>query len=184
MPSLSLYKIVLVFSVISVFSIFAMSNTEHCLGPYELVHQVCKKLNKHFCMGVLKSDTRSKFAKDITILTKIALNVATKNATKTQDYFLGVKTGTPAVMETLKDCINRYKNVISIFKGCLKEEDYCSVSRELSYFAGANVSMCQGDANWNGAYRSFITTSNTVTQDFVDLGVSLAELLCVPQTGA
>ncbi|MFS7917768.1 putative pectinesterase inhibitor domain-containing protein [Helianthus anomalus] len=168
MPSLSFSKIFLVFSVVSV---TVISNAE-------FVDDVCKKLgNEQFCLAVLKSDSRSKFAKDITTLTTIAVDVASKNTTATRDYFLSVKTGPPAVLTSLKDCIDSYNVVIADFRNCLKEQD-CSLAGYDIHDAGDEVKRCQAITDSNGAHDSFITTSNSVTLDFCGLGESLVSLMC------
>ncbi|KAI3732993.1 hypothetical protein L1987_64207 [Smallanthus sonchifolius] len=175
MHSMSLSKIVLVYAF-SVVSVIAMLNAEHV--PYKLVDNVCKKQrNKQFCLEVLKSDARSKFAKDITTLTKIAIDVATKNSTATRDYFLGVKTGPPAVLKSLKDCIGLYNNVIVNFKNCLNEGE-CSLIGYDIHIAGDDVRGCQAIADSNGAHDSFITARNDITQEFCGLCESMANLMC------
>ncbi|MFS7917778.1 putative pectinesterase inhibitor domain-containing protein [Helianthus anomalus] len=173
MPSLSFSKI---FFALSVVSVMVISNAE-------LVDDVCRKLgHEQFCLEVLKSDSRSKFAKDITTLTKIAVDVAAKNSTATRDYFLSVKTGPPAVLTSLKDCIKSYNVVIVEFSNCFKEED-CSLIGYDIHDAGDEVRRCQAITDSNGAHDSFITTSNNVTLEFSGLGESLANLMC-DKTGA
>ncbi|KAI3717786.1 hypothetical protein L1987_69615 [Smallanthus sonchifolius] len=175
MPSVSLSKIVLVYAF-SVVSVIAMLNAEHV--PYKLVDNVCQKQgNKQFCLKVLKSDARSKFAKDITTLTKIAVDAAKKNSTATRDYFLGVKTGPPAVLKSLKDCITSYNNVIVNFKISLNEGE-CSLTGYDIHSAGDEVKSCQAIADSNGAHDSFITARNNITQEFCGLCESLANLMC------
>ncbi|KAK1429903.1 hypothetical protein QVD17_12231 [Tagetes erecta] len=146
--------------------------------PYELVNKVCKKQgNQKFCVEVLKSDTRSEFAKDIRTLTAIAVDVATKNTTATRNYFQRVKTGPPGVLKSLKSCIDLYNNVIMNLKICLHEED-CSLIGYDIHVARDEVMFCQEIADSNRAHDSFITTSNDVTLEFCGLGESLANLMC------
>lgn len=146
--------------------------------PYKLVNNICKKQeNRKFCLEVLKSDTRSAFAKDIRTLTTIAVDVATKNSTATRNYFRRVKTGPQGVLKSLKGCIDSYNNVIMNFKICLSEED-CSLTSYDIHVAGDEVTHCQEIADSNGAHRSFITTSNDVTLKFCWLCESLANLIC------
>ncbi|KAI3805471.1 hypothetical protein L1987_27883 [Smallanthus sonchifolius] len=175
MPSMSLSKIVLVYAF-SVVSVIAMLNAEQV--PYKLVDSVCQKQgNKQFCLEVLKSDARSKFAKDITTLTAISVDVAKKNSTATRDYFLGVKTGPPALLKSLKDCITSYNNVIVNFKICLNEGD-CSLIGYDIHTAGDEVRTCQAITDSNGAHNSFITARNDITEEFCGLCESLADLMC------
>ncbi|KAI3750613.1 hypothetical protein L2E82_21300 [Cichorium intybus] len=173
MASLSFTKIFIFFLITFLFSI---SNGES--SPYELVNKVCSKLhNVNLCLEVLKSDTRSKFAQNITILTNIAVDVAKKNATHTRDYFSRVKTAPPGVLKSLKDCIQAYNNVISNLKVCMSEED-CSLIGYDIHTAGDEVQRCQTIADSNGAHGSFITTRNNVTEDICKLCESLANLMC------
>ncbi|XP_076910810.1 uncharacterized protein LOC143568570 [Bidens hawaiensis] len=183
MPYLSSSSIAFVFLVVSV---IVIPNAAPCNvpKPYQLVHNVCKKLrHEHFCLAVLKSDERSKFAKNITTLTTIAVDVAAKNSTATRDYFLGVKTGPPAVLKSLKYCINSYNNVISNFKFCLNESE-CSLIGYDIHNAGDAVRLCQSIVDCNGAHDSFITTSNIVTLEFCGLAELLANLMCSNERGA
>ncbi|XP_076938003.1 uncharacterized protein LOC143605955 [Bidens hawaiensis] len=172
MPS----KIFILFSVVS-FILISNAVTE-ALTQYEFVDAVCKKLgNDPFCLAVLKSDERSQFAKDITTLTMIAVNAATKNATTTRDYFQSVTTGPPAVLKSLKDCVDPYNNAITDFSISLREED-CSLSSYDIHDAGDEVKRCQAFVDSNGAHDSFITNCNNVTLQFCRLGESLANLMC------
>ncbi|XP_076910818.1 uncharacterized protein LOC143568578 [Bidens hawaiensis] len=168
-----------IFIILSVVSFIVISNAvTEASTPYEFVNTVCKKLgNDPFCFAVLKSDPKSKFAKDITTLTTIAVNAATKKSTAARGYFLSVKTGSPAVLKSLKDCIDAYNNVITDFSISLREED-CSLSRYDIHDAGDEVKRCQAFVDSNGAHGSFITTSNNVMLQFCRLGESLANLMC------
>ncbi|KAK1429895.1 hypothetical protein QVD17_12218 [Tagetes erecta] len=177
MPSLPISNIFITLTVVSVIFVSNVADDVPKI-PYELVNNVCKKQwNEQFCLEVLKSDTRSEFAKDMTTLTAIALNVATKRVTATRDCFLEVKIGSPAVLKSLNDCIDPYNFVITSFQTCLKEDD-CSLIGYDIYIAGDEVRRCQKFADSNGAHDSFITTSNNVTQDYCWLGESLANLMC------
>lgn len=174
---MALFSFTKIFFFLLITSLISILNAESS-KPYELVDKVCSGLdNVNFCLEVLKSDSRGKFAKNITILTKIAVDVATKNTTKTRDYFLGVKTGPPSVLKSLKDCIIAYNNVISNLNICLKGEECDLISYDI-HVAGDEVTRCQTIADANGAHRSFITTSNNVTHDFCWLGESLANSMC------
>lgn len=179
MFSLSFSKLLFVFSVISVILITNVVTADE----YELVESVCSKVgNEPFCLAVLKSNESSKFAKDIKTLATIAIDAATQNSTSTRDYFLSVKTGPPAVLKSLKDCIDSYHIVINGFTNCLKEED-CSLIGYDIHDAGDEVRRCQAMTDSNGAHDSFITASNNITLDFCGLGESLANRMC-DQTGA
>ncbi|XP_076915798.1 uncharacterized protein LOC143575266 [Bidens hawaiensis] len=183
MPSLSSSTIDFVFLIALV---IVIPNAAPCNvpKPYQFVHNVCKKLrHEHFCLAVLKSDERSKFAKNITTLTTIAVNVATKNSTGIRDYFFRVKTGPPAVLKSLKYCINSYNNVISNFKFCLNEGECTFIGYDI-HVAGDAVRLCQSIADRNGAHDSFITTSNNVTLEFCGLAEFLANLMCSNERGA
>ncbi|KAI7758311.1 hypothetical protein M8C21_008829 [Ambrosia artemisiifolia] len=174
MSSLSLSKIVFVLSVVSVM----VTSSAAAPKPYELVDNICRQLgNEQFCLNVLKSDPRSKYAKDITTLTTIAVDMATKNISATRDYFVSVKNGPPALLKSLEGCIGSYNTVISELMNCLKEEDCSLISYDI-HDAGDEVKRCQAMADSNGAHDSFITTSNNVTLDYCGLGESLANLMC------
>ncbi|XP_076939149.1 uncharacterized protein LOC143607669 [Bidens hawaiensis] len=177
MSSLSSSAIVFVFLIVLV---IVIPNAAPCNvhKPYQLVNNVCRKLeNKRFCLAALKSDTRSKFAKNITTLTTIAVNVAAKNSTATRDSFLGVKTGSPGLLKSLKYCINSYNNVITTFRICLSEGECTLIGYDI-YLAGDSVRLCQSITDRNGAHDSFITTSNKVTLEFCGLAELLADLMC------
>lgn len=146
--------------------------------PYELVDKVCSEQgNKNFCLDVLKSDERSKFAKDINTLMKVVVAVATKSSTQRRDHFRRVKKGPPGVLKSLKYCIDSYNNVILNFKICLNEDD-CSLIGYDIHVAGDEVRRCQSLVDANNAHHSFITSSNIVTLDFCLLGESLANRMC------
>ncbi|KAK1429908.1 hypothetical protein QVD17_12242 [Tagetes erecta] len=169
-----------IFIGFSVFSVILVSNVANDVPkkPYELVNDVCRKQwNKQFCLEVLKFDTRSEFAEDIRTLTTISLDVATKRLTATRDCFLGVKTGPPAILKSLKDCIDPYNFVIQSLQNCLIEDD-CLLTGYDIHIAGDEVTRCQKFVDSNGAHDSFITTSNNVTLEYCWLSESLANLMC------
>lgn len=177
MPSLPFSIFFISFTVVSVI-LLSSSACDLPKKPYELVHKVCRKQwNEQFCLEVLKSDTRSKFAKNMTTLTIIALDVATKRLTETRDCLLGVTTGPRSVLKSIKDCIKPYDYVISSLKTCLKEDD-CSLTGYDIHSAGDEIRRCQMFVDSNGAHDSFITTTNNVTLDYCWLGESLANLMC------
>ncbi|XP_071729063.1 cell wall / vacuolar inhibitor of fructosidase 2-like [Rutidosis leptorrhynchoides] len=173
MAYFSITKMLFFFCIISVMTLISTAD-----DPYELVNKVCnEEQNPNFCLGVLKSDERSKFAKDIKTLTQVAVDVAAKNATATLDYFKGVKTGPPNVLESLKQCFDPYNNVIVNFQKCMKEEECDLISYDI-HTAGDEVKRCQAFVDGNNAHDSFITGSNDMTQNFCLLGESLANRIC------
>lgn len=146
--------------------------------PDEFVNQVCsKQANVNLCLEVLKSDSRSEFAETFTIVTQIAVDFATKNATNTRDYFRGVTIGPPGVLKSLIDCIDAYNIMITSFQNCMSEDD-CSLTSYDIHSAGDEIKRCQSIVDSNGAYDSFITTSNTITENVCWLCESLASLMC------
>ena len=172
--SFSFTKVLFLLSFISPILISNASSSK----PYELVNKVChEQANVEFCLDILKSDKRSKFAKDVTTLTKIVVHVATKYSTRTRDHFKGLKTGPPGLLKSLKECIPSYNSVIAGFKICLKEGD-CELIGYDIHVAGDEVERCQTIADDNGAHDSFITPANNVTLNFCKLGESLANLMC------
>ncbi|CAH1424617.1 unnamed protein product [Lactuca virosa] len=174
MTSLSFTKIFFFFLITLLSSI---SNV-YSSPPYEFVNQVCSKQdNPNLCLEVLKSDSRSEFAQNITIVTQIAVDFAVKNATKTRDYFRGVTAGPPGVMKSLSDCMDAYNNTITSLKICMSEDD-CSLTSYDIHSAGDEVKRCQDIVDSNGAHGSFITSINTIIENVCWLCESLASLMC------
>ncbi|KAJ9545994.1 hypothetical protein OSB04_025701 [Centaurea solstitialis] len=163
--------------IFSVVSFFLISNA-YADVSYELVNQVCSKVDKvDFCLEVLKSDGRSEFAKDVTTLTRVAVDASIQNSTNTRDNFQSVESGPPEVLQSLKDCVDAYNNVIAILRVCMSEED-CSLTGYDIHQAGDEVRRCQAVIDSNGAHESFITSSNNVVQDFCWLSESLSNISC------
>ncbi|CAH1412353.1 unnamed protein product [Lactuca virosa] len=174
MASLSFTKIFILFLITLLFSI---SNADPS-PPYKLIDKVCNKLQDiDDCFQFLESDDKSKFAENITILTTIAVDQTTKHANATRNIFRELKTGSPGVLKSLKDCIHSYSHVISNLKIRMFEE-ICSLIANDIQVAVDKVKHRQMIVDSNGAHGSFITTLNNVILDLCKLCELLANLMC------
>ncbi|CAH1412357.1 unnamed protein product [Lactuca virosa] len=174
MASLSLTKILILFLFTLLFSI---SNADSS-PPYKLVDKVCSKLQDvDFCWQILQCDIRSKFAENITILSTIAFDVTIKQVNSSRDLLRGLKTGSPGVLKSLKDCIHAYSHVMSNLKLSKSKEDCSFISYHIQA-AVEEIKRCQRIVDSNGAHGSFITNDNDVNEEACWLCESLANLMC------
>ncbi|XP_050226024.1 pectinesterase inhibitor 1-like [Mercurialis annua] len=150
-------------------------------NPSPLCKTICDKTsNPSFCMKTLMSDKRTSQAKDVLSLAKIALDLGSKDSTRTRDQINSLIRGAKEPFKAaLKECVNQYSSTAGCFRSALAEVeqgDYKTANYDVSVITD-NTGLCMTAMAKAKARIASVSKAIQDTECFSNIGVVVTEIL-------